>query len=248
MYISITKPERDTFLQQTTGCLMPGYTGHCPTLKFRIGKRYGASTQEIIREMGERGVWAKRMLESHYRQVDPLKGLLVGGDFRPIEKTKGQINPPAGRSKRYILGYTGFIPGMNFSYGKSYANLAEESFDKFNFQRRAALERKKVGDLSWRAKARGTQKLPETYPHDKLSAALLDYDEKNRYRDEHISPEQPPIAGYTGHIPRIKSSEASLSLRYHEAAKKGLYLLQQDRERLRTMEGISSVPYQTPVY
>lgn len=61
----------------------------------------------ILQEMGERGVWAKRMLESHYRQVDPLKGLLEGGDFRPIEKTKGQINPPAGRSKRYILGYTG---------------------------------------------------------------------------------------------------------------------------------------------
>lgn len=45
--------------------------------------------------------------------------------------------------------------------------------------------------------------------------------------DEHISPEQPPIAGYTGHIPRIKSTEASLSQRYHTAAKRGLYLLQQ---------------------
>lgn len=25
------------------------YTGHCPTLKFRIGKRYGANTQEIMK-------------------------------------------------------------------------------------------------------------------------------------------------------------------------------------------------------
>lgn len=66
--------------------------------------------------------------------------------------------------------------------------------------------------------------------------------------DEHISVEQPPIAGYTGHIPRIRSSEASLSLRYHEAAKRGLYLLQQDRERLKAMEGIANIPYQTPVY
>lgn len=248
MYISITKPERDSFLQQTTDCLMPGYTGHCPTLKFRIGKRYGASTQEIIKEMGEKGVWAKRMIESHYRQTDPLKGLIQGGDLRPIEKTKGQMNAAPVKSKRYILGYTGFIPGMNFSYGKSYGNLAEENFDKFHAQRRAALERKKVADQPWRAKARGLKKLPETYPHDKLNQALLDYEDRNRYRDEHISVEQPPIAGYTGHIPRIRSSEASLSLRYHEAAKRGLYLLQQDRERLKAMEGIANIPYQTPVY
>ena len=25
------------------------YTGHCPTLKFRVGKRFGASTEEIMK-------------------------------------------------------------------------------------------------------------------------------------------------------------------------------------------------------
>lgn len=43
----------------------------------------------------------------------------------------------------------------------------------------------------------------------------------------HISPEFPPIAGYTGHIPRVKGTEASLSQRYHTAAKRGLTLLRQ---------------------
>ena len=57
--------------------------------------------------MGERGVWAKRMLESTYRQVDPLTGLLEGGVFPPIVKTKGQFNPTAGRTKRYLSGYSG---------------------------------------------------------------------------------------------------------------------------------------------
>lgn len=25
------------------------YTGHCPTLRFRVGKRFGACTQEIMK-------------------------------------------------------------------------------------------------------------------------------------------------------------------------------------------------------
>jgi len=25
------------------------YTGHCPTLKFRVGKRFGANTEEIMK-------------------------------------------------------------------------------------------------------------------------------------------------------------------------------------------------------
>nr|CAD7267095.1 unnamed protein product [Timema shepardi] len=27
-----------------------GYTGHCPTLKFRFGKRYGANTKDALQE------------------------------------------------------------------------------------------------------------------------------------------------------------------------------------------------------
>lgn len=48
--------------------------------------------------------------------------------------------------------------------------------------------------------------------------------------DNQISPDFPPIAGYTGHIPRVKGSEASLSQRYHCAAKKGLEILQREKE------------------
>lgn len=53
--------------------------------------------------------------------------------------------------------------------------------------------------------------------------------------ENHLSPEFPPIAGYTGHIPRVKGSEASLSQRYHCAAKKGLELLQKERESRRSL-------------
>ncbi|XP_014260066.1 protein FAM166B-like isoform X4 [Cimex lectularius] len=219
MFISITKPERDTFLQQTKDCLMPGYTGHCPTLKFRFGKRYGASTKEIIREMGEKGLWARHIANTRYREHDPVKGLLDGG----------------------------YIPGMNFIYGKSYLQAADESLSKYEI-RKASLECKKEFEMPHRNYERKFQKLQQTYPNDKLTAALMDLEEKYKYKVEHISPEQPPIAGYTGHIPRIKSTETSLSQRYHTAAKRGLYLLQQDRQRYnRANDSLSKPPIPTPV-
>uniref|UniRef100_T1HAD3 Zf-tcix domain-containing protein n=1 Tax=Rhodnius prolixus TaxID=13249 RepID=T1HAD3_RHOPR len=130
------------------------------------------------------------------------------------------------KTRKKDIPLTCFIPGMNFTYGKSYAQAADESMTKFTIKK-AALESKKALETTLRNRERQEQVMQPTYPHDKLTEALMDYDCKHRYKDEHISPEQPPIAGYTGHIPRIKSTEASLSQRYHTAAKRGLYLLQQ---------------------
>jgi len=48
--------------------------------------------------------------------------------------------------------------------------------------------------------------------------------------DNHISPECPPIAGYTGHIPHMRGTEFSLSHRYNTAVQKGLALLHEERQ------------------
>lgn len=58
--------------------------------------------------------------------------------------------------------------------------------------------------------------------------------------DNTISPEFPPIAGYTGHIPRIKGSEASLSQRYHYAAKRGLELIRLERDIRKEIQNADS--------
>lgn len=47
------------------------------------------------------------------------------------------------------------------------------------------------------------------------------------FPDHHISPQFPPITGYTGHIPRLKGTEASLSQTYCSSAKRGLAILYQ---------------------
>lgn len=45
--------------------------------------------------------------------------------------------------------------------------------------------------------------------------------------DHKVSPELPPITGYTGHIPRLKVSNISVSLPFHHSAKLGLSELKQ---------------------
>lgn len=47
--------------------------------------------------------------------------------------------------------------------------------------------------------------------------------------DYEVSPERPPIVGYTGHIPGAKG-EVALSKRYAQAARKGLELIRKERE------------------
>jgi len=47
--------------------------------------------------------------------------------------------------------------------------------------------------------------------------------------DHKVSSELPPITGYTGHIPRLKVSNISVSLPFHHSAKLGLSVLKQVR-------------------
>uniref|UniRef100_A0A1B6M8P7 Ciliary microtubule inner protein 2A-C-like domain-containing protein n=1 Tax=Graphocephala atropunctata TaxID=36148 RepID=A0A1B6M8P7_9HEMI len=232
MFVDLTRPERDDFLSQTTGCLIPGYTGHCPTLKFKIGKRYGANTQEIMKDLSDRGV-LKRHAAEEYRQTDPLQAMLTNGQFSVIEHAKGQTRDlkvdSANRCRRYILGYTGYIPGMHFRYGMSFRRAADASVDDFSRRMSQEASRRAL-ETPLRARSRSAPRLVSIRARDQVKSSLDQYCQHNKFQDAHISPEFPPIAGYTGHIPRVKGSEASLSQRYHTAAKRGLTLLRQESE------------------
>ncbi|XP_075214533.1 ciliary microtubule inner protein 2B-like [Lycorma delicatula] len=242
MYVDVTKPERADFLSQTEGCLIPGYTGHCPTLKFRFGKRYGANTKEILQELSDRGI-LKRHIAVQYRVQDPLKPILPNGKLAPISRTKDQTKEnkvdSSNRCRRYILGYTGYIPGMHFHYGTSFRRAADKSVEEFDVKLAAERSRKAL-ETSLRARSRSAPKIPTVRSLDHVKAAIKQYEQRNKYKEHHISPEFPPIAGYTGHIPRLRGTEASLSQRFHTAAKRGLSLLQQEREVKKNMDAAQS--------
>ncbi|XP_046384583.1 protein FAM166B-like isoform X2 [Ischnura elegans] len=193
-----------SFLSQSTGCFIPGYTGHCPTLKFRFGKRYGANTKEIIQEMGERGAHLHRTSGEPYlhsltaavplsiQRQQPLPSC-PPQQHRVSESTSshrdhnGATHDHTGRSdphrsRRFILGYTGYIPGLNFRYGKSFERAADDSVAEFGRRLREQSERRE------RERSHRARSAPKTFssrPREQVRASMREYEEKNRYKAYH---------------------------------------------------------------
>ncbi|GLG94158.1 Uncharacterized protein GBIM_01412 [Gryllus bimaculatus] len=113
--MNVRPEERAAFLTQTEPCLVPGYTGHCPSLRFRVGKRYGASTKDIIQELKTKGVSLRLQ---PYRQDDPISKEIL----KPIQREKGQMQDFALDLKN------------RFRYGASFARAADASAADFNVQ------------------------------------------------------------------------------------------------------------------
>ncbi|KAJ1524611.1 hypothetical protein ONE63_011095 [Megalurothrips usitatus] len=203
-------------------------------LKFRFGKPYGANTKEILKELRERagpgGPGAPyRYGEPHFLNEFPLRRVQ---SEEPSAAGLGRRAPQLGpqRARPFVLGYTGFIPGMTFRFGTSFGRAADAAL--------ALLQARTAEQSARRARAvrdvqanppppqlsiRGRDVLPEA-----IAQPLGDPLAADRYKDSHISAALPPIAGYTGHIPRLKGTEASLSQRYHTAVTRGLRQLEQE--------------------
>ncbi|XP_011495013.1 PREDICTED: uncharacterized protein LOC105359940, partial [Ceratosolen solmsi marchali] len=97
------------------------YTGHCPTLKFRVGKRYGACTEEIMKELIE-----KKILKTGPYRPSSGKETLA-----PIQRDKDvkrdwKQDSCIYKAPPYILGYTGYIPGYSSRYGLTFMKAVEE--------------------------------------------------------------------------------------------------------------------------
>ncbi|XP_041986855.1 protein FAM166B-like isoform X2 [Aricia agestis] len=203
---------------------IPGYTGHCPLLKFRYGKCYGDNTRQILKEIRAKGLFKKPL---QYRPGDNYE--LTSQQPRPPIETMRPRGPNSG----YMIGYTGYVPGMNFTYGKSYGRAADDCMANFNVSQ-SELRRQTDLNRSY-IRTKSAPKMETVHSRDEIRRDLDRFVEINKYKENTISPEFPPIAGYTGHIPRIKGSEASLSQRYHCAAKRGLELIKMEKAKRREL-------------
>lgn len=232
VFLDLSAAAREAYFRQTDDCLIPGYTGHCPMLKFRFGKPYGANTKEILRELRERASPGSlgsqfRYGEPHFATEFPLRR--VHSEDPGHRERVPQLG--AQRARPFVLGYTGFIPGMTFRYGTSFGRAADAAL--------ALLQARTVEQAARRARtARDVQANPpppqlsirgrDVMPEAIAQPDAFSADRADRYKDSHISAALPPIAGYTGHIPRLKGTEASLSQRYHTAVTRGLRQLEQE--------------------
>ncbi|KAJ3663853.1 hypothetical protein Zmor_008074 [Zophobas morio] len=234
MFDGLSKEEKKNFLSQTHDNFIPGYTGHCPTLKFQYGRCYGTNTKEILKELRTKKIF-QGVQKDKYRAQDYRTPIL-----EPIVKSKGQFRDYYAvdfkhKAPKYITGYTGFIPTLNFRYGKSYTRAADDSTyeSETNKHRRIQMAQDEINKIF---RAQSAPKMISIRSEDEVKRTLNEYIERNKFHEHKISPEYPPIAGYTGHIPRVKGNEESLSQRYNTVVKRGLTLLQNERERTHSLK------------
>jgi len=228
MVIECSKKEREKLFSQSNGALLPGYTGHCPTLKFRFGKRYGANTLEIIQELREKGVIKQCDLKNVYLRDSPFDDLPPKPSANDLKINTDKQQETVNNYQKYVLGYTGYIPGMHFRYGKTFCRLAQECEDNM-LVKLSSEQGKKTID-------RPLHFLPPKIVPDKanmrLQYTLNKYKRSKDFKDHKVSSELPPITGYTGHIPRLKVSNISVSLPFHHSAKLGLSELKHKNEKV----------------
>lgn len=166
-----------------------------------------------------------------YRQDDPRTKEIL----KPIQREKGQMQDYAleikSRVRPYILGYTGYIPGMQFRYGASFARAADASAADFNVQQ----QRLRLDATSRHQDMQVALLAPERKPHhapvEVRRAMDQFYGSYVKYPDPPVSEACPPMTGYTGHIPRVRGESAALGRSYGAAARHGLQRLREDRQR-----------------
>ncbi|KAK1123234.1 hypothetical protein K0M31_008866 [Melipona bicolor] len=226
----VSEEQRKQFFKESYAAHLPGYTGHCPTLKFRVGKRFGACTQEIMKELLQKKILKTGPYRPNFEKNENAT-IIYEKDTNAQEEMHLFKAPP------YILGYTGYIPGFNNRYGLSFMKAVEEGAKEW-YKNQIKLKVRRDFTCSKIGKnVSSRQFLFRTRTDDTDMRVSDDYDHncnnKNRLTTFHyeISPEKPPIVGYTGHIPGVKG-EIALSKRYAQAAKKGLELVRKEREDL----------------
>ncbi|CAB3221691.1 unnamed protein product [Arctia plantaginis] len=126
---------------------IPGYTGHCPEYKYRIGDTYGSTTHKILLDPAvqhsERLVLSDRTADDFQifrppqTDIDVVNARFRNGD--PVYK-----HP-------MIPGYEGFLPRLNAHFGQRYTVAATEALSDFQRvqinQRAARNQLERVVDL-----------------------------------------------------------------------------------------------------
>lgn len=90
------------------------------------------------------------------------------------------FNDIAHRGKKHILGYTGFIPGLNFRYGKSYGRAADDSMAEFSAKQSEMHRRKEMDKRYTRSKS--APKMEPIRKGDEVKRSLKQYEERNKYK------------------------------------------------------------------
>ncbi|KAK2492766.1 hypothetical protein MC885_008442 [Smutsia gigantea] len=122
---------------------IPGYTGHCPLLRFSIGQTYGQMTGQLLR--GSPGLaWPP----AHRTLLPPIR------PPRAPKRPRGGLPVRRGHerlSSSMIPGYTGFVPQAQFIFAKNCSQVWAEA----------------LNDITQWHEGQGSQELPKEAKEEK---------------------------------------------------------------------------------
>ncbi|XP_057354802.1 protein FAM166B isoform X1 [Manis pentadactyla] len=170
---------------------IPGYTGHCPLLRFSIGQTYGQMTGQLLR--GSPGLaWppAHRTLLPPIRP--PRSPKLPRGGL-PVRHGNERL------SSSMIPGYTGFVPQAQFIFAKNCSQVWAEALNDIT----QAHEGQGSQELPKEAKEeKDTEKDQEPNPGAEKEPELeQEAEQASPYSMDDKDPRKFFMSGFTGYVP-----------------------------------------------
>ncbi|KAM6169700.1 ciliary microtubule inner protein 2B [Rhynchocyon petersi] len=171
---------------------IPGYTGHCPLLRFSMGQTYGQMTGRLLR--GSPGLaWppAHRTLLPPIRP--PRTPEIPMGTF-PLRRG------PARLSSSMIPGYTGFVPRAQFIFAKNSSQMWAEALNGFTqWHRGQESQELPKQDKGGRDVEQNQELPPEPEPELEQEAEPV-----SPYSMDDRDPRKFFMSGFTGYVPRAR--------------------------------------------
>ncbi|KAB0363876.1 hypothetical protein FD754_008032 [Muntiacus muntjak] len=173
---------------------IPGYTGHCPLLRFSMGQTYGQVTGQLLR--GSPGLaWPP----AHRTLLPPIRPPRSPEPRRrslPVRRGHERL------SSSMVPGYTGFVPQAQFIFAKNCSQVWAEALNGF----------------TQCSGGRGSQELPEEAKGEK--DVETDHEPKpeaekepelgqeaeqaSPYSMDDSDPRKFFMSGFTGYVPRAR--------------------------------------------
>ncbi|XP_060055209.1 ciliary microtubule inner protein 2B isoform X1 [Erinaceus europaeus] len=171
---------------------IPGYSGHCPLLRFSMGQTYGQVTGRLLRGSPGRA-WppARRSL------LPPIQ------PPRAPEVPRGSLPARRGHERLSMLsmvpGYTGFVPRAQFIFAKNCSQIWAEAVSDF--------AQRSGGEGSQEAKGERDAERdqePELEVEEEPALGQEAEQQASPYSMDDKDPQKFFMSGFTGYVPRAR--------------------------------------------
>nr|XP_010329994.1 protein FAM166B isoform X4 [Saimiri boliviensis boliviensis] len=174
---------------------IPGYTGHCPLLRFSMGQTYGQATGQLLR--GPPGLTWPPVHRTLLPPIRPPRSTEFPRGSLPLRRGHKRL------SSSMIPGYTGFVPRARFIFAKNCSQVWAEALSDFTHLHG------KQGSEELPKEAKGEKDTennqgPEPEGQLEEEPALEAAEQASPYSMDDRDPRKFFMSGFTGYVPRAR--------------------------------------------